>query len=120
MIETTTTTIQPDTIITNSVVTNTIMDLNEVYVAYDVPITQFMIRDTTPQLQQQKEVEIPKKEIQKNKCCCSSCCTDNKTNTSDEDVSFFIALWLYLNDISLCDCLSYCLCLCDGDCCDDD
>jgi hypothetical protein len=93
---------------------NTEINLNEVYVAYDVPIPQVMIREISPQ---SKAEDIQKKEIQKNKCC-NCCCTDNKTNTSDEDVSTFILLWLYLNDISLCDCLSYCLC--DGDCCDDD
>lgn len=87
----------------------TVINLNEVYLAYDVPISQFMIRDIAPK---------PEVEIQKNNSCSYSCCTNNKTNTSDEDVSLFISLWLYFNDISLCDCLSYCCC--DGDCCDDD
>ena len=103
MIETTTTP-TPTT-------TTTVINLNEVYLAYDVPISQFMIRDIAPK----PEVDIQKKEIQKNNCCSCSCCTDNKTNTSDEDVSLFISLWLYFNDVSLCGCLSYC---CNGDCCD--
>ena len=65
MIETIKTT---PTDITNSVETKTVINLNEVYVAYDVPIPQFMIRDIEPK----PKVEIPKKEIQKKKCynCC--------------------------------------------------
>ena len=56
MIETTTTpTPTPTT-------TTTVINLNEVYLAYDVPISQFIIRDIAPK----PEVEIQKKEIQKN------------------------------------------------------
>jgi hypothetical protein len=56
----------------NTTTPNTEINLNEVYVAYDVPIPQVMIRDKSPQSESK---------IQKNKCCsCCCCCTDNKTN----------------------------------------
>ena len=69
MIETTTTP-TPTT-------TTTVINLNEVYLAYDVPISQFIIRDIAPK----PEVEIQKKEIQKNNylsyCCDRDCCDDD-------------------------------------------
>jgi hypothetical protein len=51
----------------------TVINLNEVYLAYDVPISQFMIRDIAPK---------PEVEIQKNNscsyCCCDvDCCDDD-------------------------------------------
>ena len=52
--------------------TTTVINLNEVYLAYDVPISQFIIRDIAPK---------PEVEIQKNNClsyCCDrDCCDDD-------------------------------------------